>query len=105
MTGKNIAIVSYLTFIGWIVAFMSHNNSPNKEPIATFHLRQSLGILLTWFVLNSIPTLLGFGFALSIILPLTIVIWIVGFVYALQGEEKEVPVIGSLYQEWFKGIN
>ncbi len=104
MNGKNIAIVSYLTIVGWIIALVSHNNSLQKEPIASFHLRQSLGIILTGLVLTAFPPFLGIGFASGITGALVFVLWVLGFISAVQGEEKEVPVIGNLYQDWFKGI-
>ncbi len=32
------------------------------------------------------------------------VLWIIGFIGAIQGEEKKVPLLGDLFQDWFKGI-
>lgn len=104
MSGKNIAIVSYLTFIGWIIAIISHNNATQKESIAAFHLRQSLGVFLTGFVLTAVPPIMGVAFASRITGIICFIIWIIGFISAVQGEEKEIPVVGKLYQDWFKGI-
>ena len=104
MSGKNIAIVSYLFMIGWIIALLSHNDSKQKESIGAFHLRQSLGIMLTGIVLTAVPPYIGVAFASSIAGIAVMVLWIIGFVAAVQGEEKEVPIVGKLYQEWFKGI-
>ena len=47
MNTKTIAIVSYLTIIGWVISFVNHSNSGERENFATFHLRQSLGIYLS----------------------------------------------------------
>ena len=44
MKPKTIAIVAYLTIIGWIIALVMNNN--NKSEFASFHIRQSLGIIL-----------------------------------------------------------
>ena len=104
MSGKNIAIVSSLTMIGWIVALLSHNDSKQKESIASFHLRQSLGVMLTGFVLTAVPPIMGVAFASRITGIVVFVIWVIGFIAAVQGEEKEIPVVGKLYQDWFKGI-
>lgn len=35
--GKNIAIISYLTVIGLVLAFVMNNEK--KEPFASFHIR------------------------------------------------------------------
>ena len=105
MNSKNIAIVSYLTIIGWVIALLSHNNSSQKEPIAAFHLRQSLGIMLTGLLITAVPPFIGVAFASRITGIVMVVIWIIGFISAVQGEEKEIPIVGKLYQDWFKGIN
>ena len=47
---KVVALVSYLTIIGWIVALILNSN--NKSDLGSFHVRQSLGIILTGFVLG-----------------------------------------------------
>ena len=39
-----IAVVSYITFIGWIVAYLLYQN--DKSELAIYHVRQSLGILI-----------------------------------------------------------
>jgi uncharacterized membrane protein len=104
MSTKNIAFISYLTFIGWIIAFVFYNDSKQKESLAAFHLRQSLGVQLTIFILSTIPPFFGIFFASSIAGIISIVIWVVGFISALQGEEKEIPIVGALYQDWFKSI-
>ena len=36
--GKTIAIISYLTWIGWIIAFVLYNS--NKSKLAAYHLRK-----------------------------------------------------------------
>jgi len=100
---KVIAILAYVTFIGWIVALVL--NSSKKSELATFHLRQSLGIILLALVSGFafIVPLLGWlvGWAGYI---LTFVLWIIGLISAVNGEQKEVPVLGDKFQEWFKGL-
>ena len=48
--GKQTAIVSYLTIIGTIIAIFMNNET--KNPFASFHIRQALGIFLTFFLLG-----------------------------------------------------
>lgn len=89
---KIISIVSYLFLIGWIVALVLNNP---KQHLASFHIRQSLGIILLSIVLSFIPVI---GWIVSL------VIWIIGLMSAVNGEEKPVPVIGEQFQMWFKGL-
>jgi len=40
--GKDIALISYLTLIGLLIAFVMNNDK--KYEFAKFHIRQSLGM-------------------------------------------------------------
>ena len=101
---KTIAIVAYLTLIGFIVAIVLHMNK--KTRLGAFHLRQVLGFFLTCiavgfceFVLVFIP-ILGWLCILALWLAM-LVLWILGLVAAINGEMKPMPVMGPLYQKWF----
>jgi uncharacterized membrane protein len=94
---KNVALVAHLTLIGWIIAFVM-NGGEKKTEYASFYLRQMLGLMLFAIVLSFIP-IIGW-FANLIIL----VLWIMSLVGALSGEKKETPVIGHLFQDWFKSL-
>lgn len=94
--GKVIAIVSYITWIGWLVALLL--NMEKKNEFGRFHIRQSLLLMIAATVLSWIPFI---GWILAIIV---FVFWIMGLIYAIQGEEKEVPVLGPLAQDWFKSL-
>jgi uncharacterized membrane protein len=104
---KTVAIVSYLTLIGFIAAIIIH--SSKKTKLGAFHLRQTLGIFLTWFavvlcefVLFVIP-ILGWLCILALWLCVA-VLWITGFIAALNGQMKPVPVLGTMYQKWFANV-
>ena len=47
---KLVAILSYITLIGWIVALIL--NQQKKTPLGSFHVRQALMIMLTSIVLS-----------------------------------------------------
>jgi uncharacterized membrane protein len=94
---KVVAIFSYVTLVGWIVAIVLHNN--NRSELGAYHLRQSLGLMLTMAVLWFIPVI---GWILNIVL---FIFMIIGLIYASQEEQKPVPVVGEFYQNLFKGIN
>ncbi|HWD92804.1 MAG TPA: DUF4870 domain-containing protein [Verrucomicrobiae bacterium] len=101
---KTVAILSYLTLIGFIVAIVMH--SSKKTQLGAFHLRQVLGIFLTAlavmvceFVLLFIP-ILGWLciFALWVSM---FALWVMGLIAAVKGEMKPVPILGPMYQKWF----
>jgi len=105
---KTVAIISYITLIGWIIAIIMHNGS-NKTKLGAFHIRQSLGIwiyaiacFIVGFILAFVPVL---GWLISIVLNLSILAaWIMGLIGAAQGEMKPLPLLGQLFQDWFKGV-
>lgn len=94
--GKTYAIVAYITWIGWIIALIL--NSKKKHDLASFHLRQTLIIFLAALVFGWIPVV---GIIVGLVL---LVFWILGLIAAINGEKKEVPIIGALGQKWFKGL-
>jgi uncharacterized membrane protein len=108
MDAKTIAWVSYLTLIGWIIAFVSYGNMNPKGSLATFHLRQSFGLILLGIVSSLIFRMLGGLSVIGILSPivwiLLIVLWILGLLAAVNGEEKPVPVVGTYFQQWFQFI-
>lgn len=97
MNKKVTGIVSYIAIIGWIIAFLAGDKEGAK-----FHLNQSLVInvasLLNTYVLAKILGLIPFigGIVSFIISILLLVCWILGLVYAIKEEEKEVPVLGAI---------
>jgi len=108
--GKTVAIVSYLSIIGWITAFVIHGN--NKTNLGAFHLRQTIALFIVgiccWVVQMFLAFIPYIGWVLDVLLIFVyialFVLWIIGFVAALNGQEKPMPVIGVKAQEWFRGI-
>ena len=95
--GKTVAIVSYITLIGWIVALIIHQNS--HSTLGAFHLRQVLGLMLSALILGWIPYI---GIIISIVL---FVFWVMGLINAAQGEQKPLPWVGDFYQQVFSFIH
>lgn len=96
MDGKTKAIVAHITYIGWIIALVI--NSSQKDEIASFYIRQLLGIYLFSIVISFIPVINLFGWLAAL------VFWILSLVGAINGEMKETPIVGKYFQDWFKGI-
>ncbi len=93
---KLVGVLSYVTFIGWIIAIILHSN--NRSDFGAFHLRQSLGLFLTGLILGWIPVI---GWLLWMVV---IAFLVIGLVYAVQEEMKPVPLVGEFYQNVLSGI-
>ena len=113
---KNVAIIAYLTLIGFIVALIQHSN--NKTRLGAYHLRQVVGFMCTGIgfgILIGVLALpmLGMGyrsiaqyavfiaiisFIISIVLSICVIISLVN---AVNGKAKPAPIFGKLYEKWF----
>jgi uncharacterized membrane protein len=92
--GKTYAIVAHIGWIGWILALILDKD---KDPMARYYLRQTLILYLLAFI-GMIP-FIGWIVGLFVL-----VLWIISLIGAVNGEQKEVPVLGKLAQDWFKGL-
>jgi uncharacterized membrane protein len=105
--GKTAAIVSYITLIGWLISYFALNKP--KTSIGTYHLRQTLFLylcaiafqIIVYIVTMAVPIL---GMLLSIAGLGFLVLWIMGLIAAINGEEKPMPLIGEKAQEIFKNL-
>lgn len=102
-TGKTAAITSYILGIGVFIAMSM--NAEDKNQFASFHIRQGLGITLTFISLGLIIS--NFD-SLMISAPMWIsisVLWSYGIFSAIKGETKPVPLLGIYFQKWLKNIS
>ena len=94
------AAIVYLPVIGWIYGFFQR-----KNPLADFHLRQSIGLILclaasflVWVVVAWILTWIPYGsiFAVALftlvmtIFIIGVIAWVVGIINALRGKMNEI---------------
>lgn len=101
--GKTMAIIAYITIFGLLIAFIMNNDKKNS--FTAYHLRQSLGLGATGLALSVINVIPILGWLISILGSLfLIVLWVIGLMGAINGQEKPVPVLGEKFQEWFKNI-
>ena len=101
--GKTAAIISYILFVGPLIAISM--NSENKNSFASFHIRQGLGLTLTFISLGLIIS--NFD-SLMISAPMWVfvfILWSYGITSAIKGETKPVPLLGSYYQKWLSNIS
>lgn len=98
--GKTAAIISYVLIFGPLIAISM--NSENKNAFASFHIRQGLGITLTFITLGL--TISHFE-SLMIAAPMWIfisVLSVYGIFTAARGETNPLPLLGSFFQKWLK---
>lgn len=101
--GKNTAIVSYLTIIGSVVAIFM-NQEENRSAFASFHIRQALGIFLTFFLLGYPIGYFDNWMVSASFWVFIFILWIYGFLGCLNGQQKTVPFVGDFYQKLFKSF-
>ena len=89
-------IAAFLSIIGFIIALLAKRD----DKYVMFYAKQSLVVFIASLIVGAIgwavfwiPVL---GWAIKGILNIVILIlWVLSWVYALSGEEKEVPIVGK----------
>jgi uncharacterized membrane protein len=100
--GKSAAIMSYAFVVGVLIAMSM--NSENKNPYASYHIRQALGLSIIFVAVGY--TLSGFWIP-GVVFPFWIfmtVLWGYGVYTAISGQMKPIPFIGALSQKIFKTL-
>lgn len=109
MNNKTLSILSYITIIGWIIAFVKSKDLSPKSDLVTYHLRQGFGIFLLTFAVNIIlsvvlaivPSL----YFLSYIGYALLILWIFGIINAANEQKKPIPVVGKMFEDKFSFLN
>ncbi len=101
-SGKTMAIVSYLTLIGTVIAYFTNKDA--KNPFTSFHTRQALGLWLLQMVLGFVVS--GFD-NWNITLAFWIFIAILlfhGVLNAIIGKAEPIPLLGAFFQKTFANL-
>lgn len=99
MSKRATDIVAYLTPIGLILAFLFGDREESR-----FHLNQALVLWLAGVLLNLIVRICGYiplvgafvaivGWIINVALTIS---WIIGFISAITGTEKKIPILGEI---------
>ena len=91
MDKKTTDIVAYLSWIGLIIAFVIGDRESSK-----FHINQSLVIWLVSTLAGMVSWIPLIGILVKLVLLFCTVCWFIGFIGAIQGTEKPVPVLGGI---------
>lgn len=99
---KNMAFVCYLYLLGLLIAYL--NNKEKNSDFVRFHIRQSLGLWLSFFALGYIvgsfdSWMVTFSFWICFG-----VLILYGIYTALCGKKIPVPLVGKFYQNIFKNL-
>jgi hypothetical protein len=117
--GKTAGIISYLSPVGWLIAYFAMHADKKTEQ-GSYQLRQTLllyivmfGFYIAWYIffivlLFSFFTSLILLSLLSIVMWLValgfFVLWLIGLIGAVNGQKKPIPLIGDKAQAMFPGI-
>jgi uncharacterized membrane protein len=100
---KDAALVAYLTILGAVIAIFM-NNEEKKTEFASFHIRQALGIFLSFFLLGYFVGYADSWTVSSAFYLFYFILWIYGFSGALSGQKRLIPVVGAFFQTTFKSL-
>ena len=101
--GKTTAIVAYFTIFGAVIAIFL-NQDEKKSDFASVHIRQALGLFLSFFLLGYFIGYFNSWAVSSAFYLFFFILWLFGFINALQGEKKPVPLVGAFFQNLFKNL-
>ncbi|UHO40105.1 DUF4870 domain-containing protein [Chryseobacterium capnotolerans] len=105
MNSKTISILSYVTIIGWIIAYVKSKDLHGKNELANYHLEQGLGFFLLTVIINVllsiiVPIIPVLSF-LNYIGVILLILWIFGIINAANEQKKPIPVIGKIFENKF----
>ena len=80
---KRIAVISYITIIGMVIAFVMNNEK--KLGFASYHIRQSIGLCATGLALGVIGIIPILGWIINILgIFVLLYMWIMALVNAIE---------------------
>ena len=87
----------FLPLVGFLIVYLTRK----EDKYALFYAKQGLTLFIFAVAVSVVNMILAWipilGWLMSFTLGLCLlVIWIVGIVYAFSGEEKDIPIIGSI---------
>ena len=91
MNKQVTGMLAYVTWIGWLIAFLAGDRNGAK-----FHLNQGL-VLAIAALLKGVLGFLPFPGLLTWLLGIVIFVFcVIGMYNAYKGEEKELPIVGGI---------
>ncbi len=93
MSKKATDILSYITIIGWFIAYFFGDREHCK-----FHLNQGLVIFICYMILSILRSYIGgfIGVILWILMIIVFVMWLGGLINAIKGTENPMLIISNI---------
>lgn len=110
MNNKTLAIISYITLIGWLVSYFSYKGRDEKNQLVSYHLEQSLGLFIIWVLFSVAAAILagiipGLGILVSVIGIIQLLLIIAGIVNAASEVCKPLPLTGKFFEKKFSFLS
>lgn len=94
-------LAAFLSIIGFIIALIAKRD----DRYVMYYAKQSLVIFVIAVILQAISwfftwiPIIGWiiSFAISVVI---IIAWLISWIYALSGEEKQIPIISNLAEKF-----
>ncbi|WP_129713570.1 DUF4870 domain-containing protein [Pedobacter sp. SYP-B3415] len=106
MKNKTLAIVAYITIIGWIISYLEYKKRADKDALVGYHLEQSLGLIILSVLLgiasSIVVAILPGAYILSLVVSLgTFILMLLGIIAANNEARKPLPLVGKMFEGKF----
>ena len=101
--GKTAAITSYILIVGVFIAMSM--NADDQNTFASFHIRQALGLSITFISLGLIISNFDSPMISISMWIFLSVLWTYAIFSAINGQTKPIPLLGNYFQKWFSNIS
>ncbi|MDR0230407.1 MAG: DUF4870 domain-containing protein [Flavobacteriaceae bacterium] len=108
MDNKTLSIVSYITLIGWLIAFFV--GKEKADDLLKYHLKQSLGVLVLSFVLGIVIQIVALAIppmawlVSTVLYVISIGYMVIGILNAIGAKQNPLPIIGAWADKTFTFI-
>jgi uncharacterized membrane protein len=100
--GKSTANISYIMIVGVLIAMTINAEAKNK--FASFHIRQALGLSITFISLGLIISNFNNEMITISMWIFVSILWAYGMITAIKGQTLPMPLLGPLFQKLFKKL-
>ena len=92
---RTVAVVSYITWIGWIIAFLIRDR---RDAFAAHHLNQALVIDLISIIAGVFAVIPLLGAMVAGVVNIAVIVFdIMGAVGAYKGSMISLPIVGDIH--------
>ena len=102
MDNKILSIVSYISIVGWIIAYFVGKDK--ADDLLKYHLKQGFGLFIFSFIWGILISILAgvTGIGMIRILGLVnLILMIIGIINAVNSVKKPLPIIGKMFENNF----